>query len=164
MKNYLKKDGTLEKKAIDLISILRSGKFVKLSNFYSSRSISYPMVLNSDLFIIVSDKETIINEGFFSTTKAIVKINKENKYVEQTLKELEEQDIKKKEAKELFEKMLCEAKTFIADNKELIDIMVSKHGGNPRGLQKIAWVLSLKARDNGIFVTKTAFFRALKSY
>jgi hypothetical protein len=110
MKNYLKKDGTLEKKAIDLISILRSGKFVKLSNFYSSRSISYPMVLNSDLFIITSDKETIVNAGFFPTTKAIVKINKENKYVEQTLKELEKQDIeehkKDKEAEENFKKML----------------------------------------------------------
>ena len=163
MKNYLKKDGTLEKKAIDLISILRSGKFVKLSNFYSSRTIKYLSVLDSDLFIIVSDKETIINAGFFSTTKAIVKINKENKYVEQTLKELEEQDIKEKEAKELFEKMLCEAKTFITDNKELIDSMISQHGDNSQGLQKIAWMLSLKARDEGIFVTKTAFFRALKS-
>lgn len=93
MKNYLKKDGTLEKKAIEIITTLRSGKFVKLSNFYSSQTTKYPSVLNSDLFIIVSDKETIISEGFFPTTRAIVKINKENKYVEQTLKEIEEQDL-----------------------------------------------------------------------
>ena len=59
--------------------------------------------------------------------------------------------------------MLCEAKTFITDNKELIDSMISQHGDNSQGLQKIAWMLSLKARDEGIFVTKTAFFRALKS-
>ena len=110
MKKYLKKDGTLEKKAIDLISILRSGKYKKLSYFYSSRSSKYPSVLNSDLFIIISDKETIINEGFFPTTRAIVRINKENKYVGQTLKELEKQDIeehkKDKEAEENFKKML----------------------------------------------------------
>lgn len=92
MKNYLKKDGTLEKKAIEIITTLRSGNYKKLSYFYSSRTTKYPMVLDSDLFIITSDKETIISEGFFSTTKAIVKINKENKYVGQILKDLEEQD------------------------------------------------------------------------
>ena len=95
MKKYLKKDGTLEKKAIDLISIIRSGKYVKLSNFYASRTTKYPSVLNSDLFIIISDKEVIEKEGFHSLTKSIVKINKENEYVDRTLKELEEQDIEK---------------------------------------------------------------------
>ena len=96
MKNYLKKDGTLEKKAIELITNLRSGNYKKLSCFYSSRTTLYPMVLNSDLFDITSDKEVIVKEGFSPLTKAIVKINKANKYVEQTLKELEIKDIEKK--------------------------------------------------------------------
>lgn len=93
MKNYLKKDGTLEKKAIDLISILRSGKYVKLSSFRTGRSAKYPSVLDSDLFIIKIDEETIINEGFFRATRAIVRINKENEYVQKTLKDLEKKDI-----------------------------------------------------------------------
>ena len=96
MKNYLKKDGTLEKKAIELITILRGGKYVKLSNFYSSRTTIYPMVLDSDLFDITSDKEVIIQEGFSPLTKAIVKINKENKYVAQMVKELEAKDIEER--------------------------------------------------------------------
>ena len=89
MKNYLKKDGTLEKKAIELITNLRNGKYKKLSYFYSSQTTKYPMVLNSNLFYITSDKEVIVSEGFSPLTKAIVRINKENKYVKQTLKGIE---------------------------------------------------------------------------
>ena len=96
MKNYLKKDGTLEKKAIELITILRGGKYVKLSNFYASQTTKYPMVLNSDLFDITSDKEVIVKEGFSPLTKAIIRINKENKYVAQMVKELEAKDIEEK--------------------------------------------------------------------
>ena len=99
MKNQLKKDGTLEKKAIELITNLRSGNYKKLSYFYSSRTTNYPMVLNSDLFCIVSDKEVIVKEGFSPLTKAIVRINKENKYVAQTLKDLEIKDIEEENAK-----------------------------------------------------------------
>ena len=166
MKNYLKKDGTLEKKAIELITNLRSGNYKKLSYFYSSRTTFYPMVLNSDLFDITSDKEVIVKEGFSPLTKAIVRINKENKYVEQTLKELEIKDIEeenaKKQAEERFKKMVSEAKKFISENKELIEKMKSQHKDNSKGLQKIAWYLSLETSKSNFFVSKTAFFYALK--
>ena len=89
MKNYLKKDGTLEKKAIELITNLRSGQYKRLSDFYASRTTIYPMVLYSDLFDITSDKEVIVKSGFSPLTKAIIRINKDNKYVQQTLKEIE---------------------------------------------------------------------------
>ena len=88
MKNYLKKDGTLEKKAIELITNLRSGQYRRLSDFYANRTTKYPTVLKSDLFDITSDKEVIVKEGFSPLTKAIVRINKDNKYVQQTLKEI----------------------------------------------------------------------------
>ena len=88
MKNYLKKDGTLEKKAIELITNLKSGQYKKLSDFYASRTTKHPTVLKSDLFDITSDKEVIVKEGFSPLTKAIIRINKDNKYVQQTLKEI----------------------------------------------------------------------------
>ena len=89
MKNYLKKDGTLEKKAIELITNLRSGQYKKLSYFYASQTTKFPMVLNSELFCITTNKEVIVKEGFSPLTKAIIRINKDNKYVQQTLKEIE---------------------------------------------------------------------------
>ena len=165
METYLKKDGTLVSKAVELISSLKSGKFRKLSDFYSSRSTNYPSVLNSDLFIISSNKSDIANAGYASTTKNVVKINLKNKYVAKALKELEAkdkaEDKAKKEAQKKYESMVKAAKVFIKENKTLVDNIKAKHDSNSKGLQIVAWKLSNKAGDKGLTISKTAFYHAL---
>lgn len=163
--DYLKKDGTLVSKAIELISSLKNGKFCKLSDFYSSRSTNYPSVLNSDLFVISTSKIDIANAGYALTTKAVVKINSKNKYVVKAVNELDAKQKAKekadKEAKVKFDKMVKEAKVFIKENKDLVANIKSKHDSNSKGLQQVAWKLSNRAGDKGLNITKTAFYHAL---
>lgn len=162
---YLKKDGTLVSKAVELISSLKSGKFRKLSDFYSSRSTNYPSVLNSDLFIISSNKTDIANAGYASTTKRVVKINPKNKYVVKALKELRAKEKAaekaKIEAEKKFAEMVKDAKVFIKENKDLVANIKSKHEGNSKGRQQISWKLSNRAGDKGLTISKTAFYHAL---
>lgn len=163
--NYLKKDGTLVQKAIELISSLRDGDFRKLSDYYSSRSTNYSSILDLDLFIISSNKIDIKEAGFSSTTKRIVKVNRQNKYVLNAIIDLE---IKEKaaegakiEAEKKFTRMVIDAKTFIKENQNLVDALKSKHDGNSKGLQQVAWKLSNRAGDKGLKISKTAFYHAL---
>ena len=162
---YLKKDGTLVSKAVELINSLRNGKYRKLSDFYSSRSTNYPSILNSDLFVISSNKTDIANSGFAPTTKNVVKINTKNKYVAKAIKEIEAKqkaaEKAEKEAEKKFSEMVKSARIFIKENKELVDNIKSKHNGNSKGLQQVAWKLSNRAVDKGLNITKTAFFNAL---
>ncbi len=78
---YLKKDGTLNASAKKNIERLRNGYPRKLSDFYASRTIKYPDVLDSELFIISNDKDVIIEAGFRTTVKSIVRINEKNQHV-----------------------------------------------------------------------------------
>lgn len=174
---YLKKDGTLVAKAVELIdSSLKSGEFKKLSDFYSSRSTNYPSLLNTDLFIISSNKQDISDAGFAPTTKSVVKLNMKNKYVLKALKDIsvkQKSDNKaKKEAEKKFAQMVKEAKVFIKNNKELVDKLKNnvkekrnpiykREGFSSQELQDVAWKLQNRAKDKGFMISKTAFHHAL---
>ena len=97
LQKYLNKDGSLTLIAQKNLISCESG-FQELSNFYNSRMTNYASVLDSDLFVIIKNKEEIIQKGFDCRVKRIMSPNFENPYVVEFFKQL---NIKREKAQEI---------------------------------------------------------------
>ena len=159
-----KLNGELISKAVEYINSVGT-TWRKLSEFYSSRSTTYCSLLDSDLFEICKDSDMIVNLGFDKRVKAIVKANVKNDLVRSCLAnqadKLKNEQIANKILEEEFDKMKDLAKEFIKENKELVDRLNSANGTTSRGDKKTAWILSLRASDLGLQISKRAFLHSL---
>ena len=159
----VKLNGELISKAVELIEELTLWR--KLSDFYNSRSTTYCSLLDSDLFEICRDSDMIVKLGFDKRVKAIVIANTKNKLVKQQIAKYKAENKRIKQIqdeKELaFKNEKKSAKIFMSENKELVKSLKSINGSSLKGEQKTAWILSLRASNKGLSISKRAFFYAL---
>ena len=80
LQKYLNKDGSLTLIAQKNLIRCESG-FQELSNFYNRKTTNYASVLDSDLFVKITNKEEIIQKGFDCRVKCIIAPNFKNPYV-----------------------------------------------------------------------------------
>lgn len=149
MLQYLNKDGELNIIAQKNLINLESG-FQKLSNFYNSQSTKYASVLDSDLFVRIYDKETIVSKGFDCRVKCIIAPNFENTHVVEFFKKLNIEREKAQEFKreeEHFYNLQVDACKEEINASEVLQNFIKEKRQKGEKDRTIAWKLSSNTRN-----------------
>ena len=144
LQSYLNRDGKLNSKAQENLIACERG-YQKLSNFYNSRTTTYASVLNSDLFIRITNKEEIIQKGFDCRVKCIISANYSNTHVIDFFNELNIQREKQKEseleAERIFKSQVKSCKIEIL-NDERFQKYIKNQREKGSSERTIAWKLT----------------------
>ena len=148
LQKYLNKDGSLTLIAQKNLISCESG-FQKLSNFYNRKTTNYASVLDSDLFVIIKNKEEIIQKGFDCRVKGIISANYNNIHVVEFFKQLNNEREKKyefeKEDERIYNLQVEACKKEIEAN-EIIKKFIKEKRGKGEKDRTIAWKLSSTSR------------------
>jgi hypothetical protein len=148
LQKYLNKDGSLTLIAQKNLISCESG-FQKLSNFYNRKTTNYASVLDSDLFVKITNKEEIIQKGFDCRVKCIISPNFENPYVVEFFKQLNIEREKKyefeKEDERIYNLQVEACKKEINASEVLQKFIKNKREKGEKD-RTIAWKLSSTSR------------------